>query len=118
MADELKSSLTAAKLKAFCILNDLPTSGKKSDLIARLLDAGLSNEELGIESDVIETAEIAEEPAVAVLSLEDEDTITPEVEPVVERTVQTEEPKPPADDEVMEAEILDAEVISLDEEVK
>ena len=63
MADELKSSLTAAKLKAFCILNDLPTSGKKSDLIARLLDAGLSNEELGIESDVIETAEIAEEPA-------------------------------------------------------
>ena len=118
MADELKSSLTAAKLKAFCILNDLPTSGKKSDLIARLLDAGLSNEELGIESEVIETAEIAEEPAVAVLSLEDEDTITPEVEPVVERTVQTEEPKPPADDEVMEAEILDAEVISLDEEVK
>ena len=63
MADELESSLTAAKLKAFCILNDLPTSGKKSDLIARLLDAGLSNEELGIESDVIETAEIAEEPA-------------------------------------------------------
>ena len=36
----------------------------------------------------------------------------------MERTVQIDEPTPLIDEEVMEAEILDAEVISLDEEVK
>ena len=89
MTDEFKSSLTAAKLKAFCILNDLPTSGKKSDLIARLLDAGLSNEELGIEPDVFETPEITEESGVVVLSLEDEDTITPEAVSYTHLTLPT-----------------------------
>ena len=56
LSGELKSSLTAAKLKALCILNDLSTSGNKSDLINRLLDAGINRNELGLESmdDIVE----------------------------------------------------------------
>ena len=52
LSDDLKSSLTAAKLKALCILNDLPTSGNKSDLVARLIESGLTKIELGIEESV------------------------------------------------------------------
>ena len=53
MSDELTSTLTVAKLKALCILNDLPTSGKKSELLERLLDSGLPRTELGL-SDISE----------------------------------------------------------------
>ena len=86
MSDEQTSSLTVAKLKALCILNDLSTSGKKSDLLERLLDAGLSNKEVGLpskakaqpvskpkEEKVLEVEPVDE----IVLSMEDEDTITP-----------------------------------------
>ena len=45
MSDDLASTLTVAKLKALCVLNDLVTSGKKSDLLQRLLDSGLGREE-------------------------------------------------------------------------
>ena len=87
LSDDLKSSLTAAKLKALCVLNDLPTSGNKSDLVSRLLDSGLSRTELGIEVEsVVEKAvdaTIEEEVIQPSLSLEDEDTLTPEVEPVI-----------------------------------
>ena len=91
MADELTSSLTAAKLKALCILNDLPTSGKKSDLVERLLDSGLSRDELGLSqvAEEVMAASIAE--GEVILSLEDEETITPEKEPEgkkVEQAVQ------------------------------
>ena len=91
LSDDLKSSLTAAKLKALCILNDLPTSGNKSDLVSRLLESGLGRDELGIETD-----EIVEEVIEAVidreviqpsLSLEDEDTLTPAIEPEVHKPV-------------------------------
>ena len=48
MADEA-SSLTVAKLKALCVINDLPTSGKKADLVERLLESGLTRSEVGLK---------------------------------------------------------------------
>ena len=125
LSDDLKSSLTAAKLKALCILNDLPTSGNKSDLVSRLLESGLGRDELGIETD-----EIVEEVIEAVidreviqpsLSLEDEDTLTPAIEPEVHKPVfqsSDEHSEGANHDDVLDAEVLDAEFISLDEEVK
>ena len=121
LSDDLKSSLTAAKLKALCILNDLPTSGNKSDLVSRLLESGLGRDELGIETD-----EIAEEVIEAVidreviqpsLSLEDEDTLTPAIEPEVHKPVFQSSDKQPGgsnQDDVLDAEVLDAEFITLD----
>ncbi len=121
LSDDLKSSLTAAKLKALCVLNDLPTSGNKSDLVSRLLDSGLSRTELGIEVEsVVEKAvdaTIEEEVIQPSLSLEDEDTLTPEVEPEVVQPV-AEAIIEQADDNVLDAEVLDAEFVSLEEEVK
>ena len=125
LSDDLKSSLTAAKLKALCILNDLPTSGNKSDLVSRLLESGLSRDELGIEAEeaveeVIE-AVIEDEPIQPSLSLEDEDTLTPEIEPEVAKPVVESTDNQIVDaslDEVLDAEVLDAEFVTLDEEVK
>ena len=125
LSDDLKSSLTAAKLKALCILNDLPTSGNKSDLVSRLLESGLSRDELGIEAEeaveeVIE-AVIEDEPIQPSLSLEDEDTLTPEIEPEVIKPVVESTDNQIVDaslDEVLDAEVLDAEFVTLDEEVK
>ena len=125
LSDDLKSSLTAAKLKALCILNDLPTSGNKSDLVSRLLESGLSRDELGIEAEeaveeVIETV-IEDEPIQPSLSLEDEDTLTPEIEPEVVKPVVESTDNQIVDaslDEVLDAEVLDAEFVTLDEEVK
>ena len=71
MADET-SSLTVAKLKALCVINDLPTSGKKAELVERLLDSGLSRSEVGLSTP--EAVEEAAEEEI-VLSLEDETTI-------------------------------------------
>ena len=84
MSGEQTSTLTVAKLKALCILNDLSTSGKKSDLVERLLDSGLSNKEVGLpvkETPNVET-KVNDVPAPEskpeiVLSMEDEETITP-----------------------------------------
>ena len=110
MSDDVASTLTVAKLKALCILNDLPTSGKKSDLVERLLESGLTNDEVGLPSAAPSTeqkksnAEPEEEEVV--LSMEDEDTLTPEVEPERE---EVELPKP--EDDVLEAEIMDAEIM-------
>jgi hypothetical protein len=125
LSDDLKSSLTAAKLKALCILNDLPTSGNKSDLVSRLLESGLSRDELGIEAEeVVEEvidAVIEEEVIQPSLSLEDEDTLTPEVEPEIIKPVVESTDKQLNDsslDEVLDAEVLDAEFVTLDEEVK
>ena len=125
LSGDLKSSLTAAKLKALCILNDLPTSGNKSDLVSRLLKSGLSRDELGIEDDealeeVLE-AVIEDDPIQPSLSLEDEDTLTPEVEPEVVKPVieSTDDQIIDASlDDVLDAEVLDAEFVTLDEEVK
>ena len=120
LSSDLKSSLTAAKLKALCVINDFPTSGNKSDLVSRLIDYGLSRSELGLEvepavEEVLDaTIEEAIQPS---LSLEDEDTLTPEVEPEVVQPV-AEVIIEQADDDVLDAEVIDAEFVSLEEEVK
>ncbi|MEL0267199.1 MAG: SAP domain-containing protein, partial [Candidatus Poseidoniales archaeon] len=49
MGDEPTTTLTVAKLKALCVLNDVSASGKKAELLARLLEAGVDKETLGIE---------------------------------------------------------------------
>ena len=102
MADET-SSLTVAKLKALCVINDLATSGKKAELVERLLDAGLSRKEVGLSE--AETVEEAVEEEV-VFSLEDETTISIEedepepVETVKEAVIEEQE------DEVLEAVLV------------
>ena len=121
LSDDLKSSLTAAKLKALCILNDLPTSGNKANLVERLLDSGLPREELGlnitlVEDLVIEPELVEAEIPEATLSLEDEDTLTPKVEPV--QSKKEIKKQTPDEETVLEAEVLDAEFVSLEEEVK
>ena len=117
MSGEETSSLTVAKLKALCILNDLSTSGKKSDLVARLLDSGLSNKEVGLPTKVSnqsvsvsqEEKKIVEEQEELILSMEDEETLTPSKQkPTPEVVVESK------DEEILDAEILDGEI--LDEE--
>ena len=49
MGDEPTTTLTVAKLKALCVLNDVSASGKKAELLNRLLEAGVDRETLGIE---------------------------------------------------------------------
>ena len=44
------SSLSHKELRMLCLDSDLSISGKKSVLVERLLDAGLSWEELGLEA--------------------------------------------------------------------
>ena len=102
MADET-SSLTVAKLKALCVINDLATSGKKADLVERLLEAGLSRTEVGLsEAEAVEEA-VEEE---VVLSLEDETTISMEddesepAKPVKKAVVEEKE------DDVLEAVLV------------
>tara|TARA_B110000902_G_scaffold118950_1_gene139487 strand:- start:19 stop:2193 length:2175 start_codon:yes stop_codon:yes gene_type:complete len=117
MSDEEKSSLTVAKLKALCILNDLSTSGKKSDLVARLLDSGLSHKEVGLPTKASnqsvsiseEEKKTVEEQEEIVLSMEDEDTLTPSKQKATTDAVIESK-----DEEILDAEILDAEI--LDEE--
>ena len=110
MSDDVASTLTVAKLKALCILNDLPTSGKKSDLVERLLESGLTNDEVGLpgEASSIEPKKSVSEPEEdeVVLSMEDEDTLTPEIEP---EKAEVKQPEP--EEDVLEAEIMDAEIM-------
>ena len=102
MADET-SSLTVAKLKALCVINDLATSGKKAELVERLLEAGLSRTEVGLSE--AQAAEEAVEEEV-VFSLEDETTISIEEdepapsEPVKEAVIEDKE------DDVLEAVLV------------
>ena len=108
MADET-SSLTVAKLKALCVINDLPTSGKKAELVERLLGAGLSRKDVGLSEPEAEP-EVEEE---VVLSLEDETTISMEDdEPVVEDEPEEEdEPEQEDDDEDVLEAVLVADVV-------
>ena len=103
MADET-SSLTVAKLKALCVINDLPTSGKKAELVERLLESGLSRSEVGLsEAEIVEEAVEQE----IVLSLEDETTISIEEE---EPEPAVEESEPEQEEGVLEA-VLVADVV-------
>ena len=159
MADVPTTNLTVAKLKALCVLNDLSASGKKADLLARLLEAGVDKETLGVEvfdeatatfhaapvdddepatvddasssDDVVEESEqgVDESDEPIMLSLEDEETLTPtpvsteKTEPSVKAKKRAKKSEPeqveaesPAEDEVLEAEILEADLIDDDEE--
>ena len=127
MSDSLKTPLTVAKLKALCTLNDLPTSGKKIELINRLLESGVSHKELKIENFEEEIVPVIEdEGEIESFSLEDEDS-----EPVQETTdedhplVNEEEEHEISDDfedpldlsmeddgaSIIEAEIMEAEIL-------
>ncbi len=133
MVETPTTPLTVAKLKALCVLNDLSSTGKKAELLERLLEAGVDKETLGIEvfdeetatfhsvtdeSDDIaekgESEEVEAEPVM--LSLEDDDTMTPsvaETKPSVRTkassTPLTQEDEP--DDDILEGEILEADLI-------
>ncbi|MGB1954888.1 MAG: SAP domain-containing protein [Candidatus Poseidoniaceae archaeon] len=101
MTDEA-SSLTVAKLKALCVINDLPTSGKKADLVERLLESGLSRDEVGLKQ--AESIEEVEEEVI--FSLEDETTITPTPKPKAKA-----KPEVKQEDDVLDAEVLDADLV-------
>jgi hypothetical protein len=152
MEEALTTNLTVAKLKALCVLNDLSASGKKEELLLRLLEAGVDRETLGIEvydgetatfqstanGEVVEHPEdevenaVIEEPVM--LSLEDEETLTPVLKaaPVSKPTAsasatKSKKRKEPVEasiqlaeeaDDVLEAELLEAEFIEDDESPK
>ena len=113
MGDEPTTTLTVAKLKALCVLNDVSASGKKAELLARLLEAGVDKETLGIEVFDEETSTFQpvaddddDEPIM--LSLEDEETMSTVPLPS--------ESSKASDDEVLDAEVLEADLIDLAEE--
>ena len=129
MGDEPTTTLTVAKLKALCVLNDVSASGKKAELLARLIEAGVDKETLGMEvfdestatflpastdeaSDSAEgdaktePAPTTEEPTPSdepvMLSLEDEDTVSV---PLPKASSKSD------DEDVLEAEILEADLV-------
>lgn len=126
MGEAATTTLTVAKLKALCILNDLSASGKKSELLERLLDAGVDKETLGVEvfdeetatfhSSLDEGSDPVEDEEPVMFSLEDEETLTP--------TLSGDEPEDDVsaisegaeDDDVLEAEILDADLVETPED--
>ena len=131
MGEGPTTNLTVAKLKALCVLNDLSASGKKAELLDRLLEAGVDKETLGIEvfdeetSTFQATADEDENEAESdaqdadgdeeidaedegdggdepvMLSLEDDDTMASV-------------PLPPKDDEPEEEDVLEAEILEAD----
>ena len=131
MGEGPTTNLTVAKLKALCVLNDLSASGKKAELLDRLLEAGVDKETLGIEvfdeetstfqatadEDEIEAETDAQdadgdeetdaenegdgEDEPVMLSLEDDDTMASV-------------PLPSADDEPEEEDVLEAEILEAD----
>ena len=136
MAETPTTPLTVAKLKALCVLNDLQSTGKKADLLARLLEAGVDKETLGIEvfdeetatfhsvgdesEDAVEASESEEVEAEPVmLSLEDDDTITPSVDKENKSTRKKSSPSPSKemnepDEDILDGEILEADLIDDD----
>jgi hypothetical protein len=147
MDDVPTTNLTVAKLKALCVLNDVSATGKKPELLLRLMEAGVDNETLGIEvlddststfqstadgKEVVHDEDDAEpvdaEPETlkdagvtssepVMLSLEDDDTLTPVTSsPKVETKPRSKKEGavvsvPADDDEVLEAEILEADLV-------
>ena len=131
MGEGPTTNLTVAKLKALCVLNDLSASGKKAELLDRLLEAGVDKETLGIEvfdeetstfqatadEDEIEAESDAQDAdgdeeidvedegdggdEPVMLSLEDDDTMASV-------------PLPSADDEPEEEDVLEAEILEAD----
>ena len=115
MADQEKpgvelppSSLSHKDLRMLCLDNDLSISGKKSVLVERLLDAGVSWEDLGLES---EEEHLEQEELI----LEESEPMDVE-EPIEELVAEIEESEPMGVEEpIEEDEIFEAEII---EEIK
>ena len=121
MVVEETSSLTVAKLKALCVLNDLATSGKKSILVDRLLESGLDRSDVGLSGKKATKPKPSKkkEPKIIeeefVMSLEDEDIPAAEEDDYEEdesvlQDVELEE------EDFIDGEILDADIIYEDEE--
>ena len=126
MGEAATTTLTVAKLKALCVLNDLSASGKKSELLERLLDAGVDKETLGVEvfdektatfhSSSDEKSDPVEDEEPVMFSLEDEETLTPtssDEETESDASVIT---RDSSDDDILEAEILDADLVDVSED--
>mgnify|MGYP001586889487 FL=1 len=116
MVVEETSSLTVAKLKALCILNDLSTTGKKSILVERLVEFGLDRSEIGLSAKKVTKAKTSKQKESKVveqefvISLEDESTLTPEEDDSEADEAVLQEPEFTEDD-FIDAEILDADII-------
>ena len=116
MVVEETSSLTVAKLKALCILNDLSTTGKKSILVERLVEFGLDGSEIGLSAKKVTKANPSKQKGSkvveqeSVMSLEDESTLTPEEDDSEDDEAVLQEPEFTEDD-FIDAEILDADLI-------
>ena len=135
MGEEPTSNLTVAKLKALCVLNDLSATGKKAELLVRLLEAGVDKETLGIEvfdeetstfqataedeaPSPVNTENDEEEPVM--LSLEDDDTMERVPLPTAVAAADEDEQvevsaQNNVEDEVLEAEILEADLVDEDD---
>ncbi len=116
MVVEETSSLTVAKLKALCILNDLSTTGKKSILVERLVEFGLDRSEIGLSAKKVTKTKPSKQKGSkvveqeSVMSLEDESTLTPEEDDSEADEALLQEPEFTEDD-FIDAEILDADII-------
>ena len=131
MGEGPTTNLTVAKLKALCVLNDLSASGKKAELLDRLLEAGVDKETLGIEvfdeetSTFQATADEDENEAETDAQDADGDEETDaenegdgEDEPVMlsleDDDTMASVPLPPKDDEPEEEDVLEAEILEAD----
>jgi hypothetical protein len=128
MGEEPTTNLTVAKLKALCVLNDLSATGKKAELLVRLLEAGVDKETLGIEvfdekTSTFQTTADEEAPPSpeteddepVMLSLEDDETMDNVPLPAADDAGQEDAETVVEDEEVLEAEILEADLVDDDD---
>jgi hypothetical protein len=128
MGEEPTTNLTVAKLKALCVLNDLSATGKKAELLVRLLEAGVDKETLGIEvfdekTSTFQTTADEEAPPSpeteddepVMLSLEDDETMDNVPLPAADDAGQEDDETVVEDEEVLEAEILEADLVDDDD---
>ena len=103
------SALTVAALKALCKDRELVSSGKKSDLVERLLKYGATREEVGLEPLEEDTEDLED-----IVTDDDGELILEEEESVDDDSndeSDEEEEINPQEDEVLEAEVFVAEII-------
>lgn len=103
------SALTVAALKALCKDRELISSGKKSDLVERLLKYGATREEVGLEPLEEDTEDLED------IVTDDDGELILEEEELVDDDgndeSDEEEEINPQEDEVLEAEVFVAEII-------
>jgi hypothetical protein len=110
------SSLTVVALKEICRTRDLPVSGRKSEIIERLLASEITD-----SNPVVESSEPVEDEEASISLDEEEEVVEPSDEVIVaekmddeeilEATLEFEETEPENAIEFIEAEIHEAEVI-------